>query len=33
MLNIDSKKEENLICSDNLHLGVGTMKTINKYTT
>ena len=33
MLDIDLKKEENLIFSDNLHFGVGTTKAINKYTT
>ena len=30
MLKIDLKKEENLISSDNLHLGVGTTRTVNK---
>ena len=29
MLKIDLKKEENLISSDNLHLGVGTTRAIN----
>ena len=33
MLKIDLKKEENLISSDNLHLGIGTIKAINKCTT
>ena len=33
MLNINLKKEENLIFSDNLHRGVGTTKAIYKYTT
>ena len=33
MLKIDLKKEENLISSDNLHLGIGTTKAINKCTT
>ena len=32
MLKIDLKKEENLISSDNLHLGVGTTRAINKCT-
>ena len=33
MLKTDLKKEENLISSDNLHLGIGTTKAINKCTT
>ena len=33
MSKIDLKKEENLISSDNLHLGVGTTRAINKCTT
>ena len=33
MLKIDLKKEENLIFSDNLHLGVGTTRAINNCTT
>ena len=33
MLKIDLKKEENLISSDNLHLGVETTRAINKCTT
>ena len=33
MLKIDLKKEENLISSDNLNLGVGTTRTIYKCTT
>ena len=33
MLKIDLRKEENLISSDNLHLGVGTTGAINKCTT
>ena len=32
MLKIDLKKQENLISSDNLYLGVRTMRTINKFT-
>ena len=33
MSKIDLKKEENLISSDNLHLGVGRTRAINKCTT
>ena len=33
MLKIDLKKEENLISSDNLHLGIGTIRAIKKCTT
>ena len=33
MLKIDLKKEEKLISSDNLHLGVGTTRAVNKCTT
>ena len=33
MLKIDLRKEENLISSDNLYLGVGTTAAINKCTT
>ena len=32
MLKIDLKKEENLISSDNLHLGVGVTRAISKCT-
>ena len=32
MLKIRLKKEENLISSDNLYLGVGTIRAINKCT-
>ena len=32
MLKIDLKKQENLISSDNLYLGVRTTRTINKFT-
>ena len=33
MLKIILKKEENLICSHDLHIGVGTTRAINKCTT
>ena len=33
MLKINLKKEENLISSDNLHLGVGATRAISKCTT